>query len=60
MAKQFKGIAGRPVMTDEICKIADLTADPRNAKRHSSPRSSQIRLHRTVGYINRVVIQPNN
>jgi hypothetical protein len=36
MAKQSKGIPGRPIITDEVRKIADLTADPRNAKRHGA------------------------
>jgi hypothetical protein len=43
MAKQSKGIPGRPIITDEVRKIADLTADPRNAKRHSEFQISQNR-----------------
>jgi ParB-like nuclease domain len=43
MAKQSKpSLAGAPVITDEIRKISELTADPRNTRRHSEAQISQI------------------
>src|SRR3954466_1708338 len=38
MAKPSKP-AGEPVITDEVRKVADLTTDPRNARRHSEAQS---------------------
>ena len=46
MAKQSKptkaASVGEPVITDEVRKVAELTTDPRNARRHSEAQISQI------------------
>jgi ParB-like chromosome segregation protein Spo0J len=60
MAKQ-SAPAGQPVITDEVRKVAELKADPRNARRHSESQISQIAASiEQFGYINRVVIRPGN
>jgi ParB-like nuclease domain len=49
-----------PVITDEVCKVSALTADPRNAKKHFEAQVSQIAQSiERFGYIDKIVIRPN-
>lgn len=51
--------ATAPVITDETRKIADLTADPKNARRHSEAQISQIVLSiERFGFVNPISIRP--
>jgi ParB-like chromosome segregation protein Spo0J len=52
-------ISAGQIITDETRKIAALTADPRNARRHSQAQIAQI-VHsiEEFGFVNRVVIRP--
>lgn len=48
-----------PVITDETRKIADLTADPKNARRHSEAQISQIVTSiERFGFVNPISIRP--
>ena len=62
MAKQSKAAQpGKPIITDEIRRVADLVANPRNAKHHSESQIAGISASiEQFGFINRVIIQPNN
>lgn len=56
-----KAPAGTPAITDEIRKVADLVADPRNAKKHPESQIAQISASiEQFGFIHRVIIRPNN
>lgn len=60
MARQPKPISGRPIVTDEVRKVADLKPDPRNANRHSESQVAQIVTSiEQYGYIDKIVIRPN-
>lgn len=51
--------AGAPVITDETRKIADLSADPKNARRHSEAQISQIVTSiERFGFVNPISIRP--
>lgn len=62
MARQSpkKPAAGGPVITDEVRKVSDLTADPRNARRHSEAQISQI-VYSTdnFGFVEKLAIRPD-
>lgn len=46
-------------ITDEKRKVADLTADPKNAKRHSEQQISKIAASiERFGYVNKIAIRP--
>lgn len=53
-----------PRTVDETRKVADLKADPKNARRHSEAQIAQIaqivRSIETFSYVNKVVARPNN
>ncbi|CAN7377352.1 ParB/Srx family N-terminal domain-containing protein [Bradyrhizobium sp. LjRoot220] len=52
--------AGEPVITDETRKVADLTADPRNARRHSEAQISQIVYSiENFGFVEKLAIRPD-
>lgn len=52
---------GAPTRTDETRKVADLTVDPRNARRHSEAQISQIVASmERFGVVERILIRPNN
>jgi ParB-like chromosome segregation protein Spo0J len=47
-------------ITDETRKVAELKADPKNARRHSEAQVAQIASSiERFGFINRIVIRPN-
>jgi ParB-like chromosome segregation protein Spo0J len=49
-----------PVITDEVRKVASLTVDPRNAKKHPEAQIAQlVTLIERFGYIEKLVIRPN-
>jgi ParB-like chromosome segregation protein Spo0J len=51
---------GEPVITDELRKVAELTPDPNNARRHSEAQISQLVTSiERFGYIEKLVIRPN-
>jgi ParB-like chromosome segregation protein Spo0J len=58
MAKQSKAAKSGPVITDQVRKVAELSADPRNARRHSEAQISQI-VHsiETYGYVDKIIIR---
>lgn len=59
MAKP-KPAAIEPVITDEVRKIAELTADPRNARRHSEAQISQIvTAIERFGFVDKLSIRPD-
>jgi ParB-like chromosome segregation protein Spo0J len=52
--------AGEPVITDEVRKVADLTSDPSNARRHSEAQISQIVASiERFGFVNPISIRPS-
>lgn len=52
--------AGEPVITDEVRKVAELTADPRNARRHSEAQISQIVTSiEKFGFVEKLSIRPD-
>lgn len=52
---------GEPTRCDETRKLADLTVDPRNARRHSEAQISQIvQSMERFGVVERILIRPNN
>jgi ParB-like chromosome segregation protein Spo0J len=61
MAKQSKPAnIGEPVITDEVRKVAELTPDPHNARRHSEAQISQIaQAIERFGFIDKLAIRPN-
>jgi ParB-like chromosome segregation protein Spo0J len=61
MAKQSKPVhAGAPVITDEVRKVSELTADPRNARRHSEAQISQIvQSIERFGFVEKIAIRPD-
>jgi ParB-like chromosome segregation protein Spo0J len=61
VAKQSRSVpATEPVITDETRKIAALTADPKNARRHSEAQISQIVLSiERFGFVNPISIRPS-
>lgn len=67
MAKQSRPIfepgqttAGAPVITDEVRKVSELTADPRNARRHSEAQISQIvQSINRFGFVEKIAIRPD-
>lgn len=61
MAKQSRSVPSTdPVITDETRKIADLTADPKNARRHSEAQISQIVTSiERFGFVNPISIRPS-
>lgn len=51
--------ATEPVITDEVRKVVELTADPRNARRHSEAQISQIVLSiERFGFVDKIIIRP--
>ncbi|MBV9982282.1 ParB/Srx family N-terminal domain-containing protein [Bradyrhizobium sp.] len=60
MVKQTKPAAGAPAITDEVRKVAELTADPRNARRHSEAQISQIvQAIERFGFVEKLAIRPD-
>jgi ParB-like chromosome segregation protein Spo0J len=61
MPKQSKPVhAGAPVITDEVRKVSELTADPRNARRHSEAQISQIVASiERFGFVEKIAIRPD-
>lgn len=61
MARQpSKPATGEPVITDEIRKVAELSVDPRNARRHSEAQISQIVTSiERFGFVNPISIRPS-
>ena len=52
--------AGEPVITDEVRKVAELTADPKNARRHSEAQISQIAHSiERFGFVDKIIIRPD-
>jgi hypothetical protein len=52
--------AGEPVITDEVRKVSELTADPRNARRHSEAQISQIvQSIERFGFVEKLTIRPD-
>jgi ParB-like chromosome segregation protein Spo0J len=50
--------SGEPVITDEVRKVADLKADPDNARRHSEAQISQIVLSiERFGFVDKIIIR---
>lgn len=46
-------------IADEVRKVADLKADPKNARRHSEAQIAQIvQSIERFGYVNKIVVQP--
>ena len=60
MSKAKAAAAGVPAATVEVRQIASLTADPRNARRHSEAQISQIvgAIER-FGYVEMLVVRPD-
>jgi ParB-like chromosome segregation protein Spo0J len=60
MAKPKPAHAGGSVVTDEVRKISELTADPRNARRHSEMQIAQIvgSIER-FGFVNPIAVRPS-
>src|SRR5882724_8255287 len=60
MAKQSKPATGAPVITDELRKVSELTADQRNARRHSEAQISQIvQSIERFGFVEKIAIRPD-
>lgn len=61
MAKQSKpSLIGAPVITDQVRKLSDLIADPRNARRHSEAQISQIvQSIDRFGFVEKIAIRPD-
>jgi ParB-like chromosome segregation protein Spo0J len=60
MANKPKPAAGQAVITDETRDVVKLTADPRNARRHSEAQISQIVSSiEQFGFVEKLVIQPD-
>jgi ParB-like chromosome segregation protein Spo0J len=60
MISKPKPPAGEPVITDEVRKVAALTADPRNARRHSEAQISQIvQAIERFGFVDKLAIRPD-
>jgi ParB-like chromosome segregation protein Spo0J len=58
MAKQFN--PGAPVITDDVRKVSELIADPRNARRHSEAQISQIvQSIERFGFVEKIAIRPD-
>src|SRR5258708_2733067 len=52
--------AGEHVITDEVRKVAELTADPSNARRHSEAQISQIVASiERFGFVDKIIIRPD-
>jgi len=61
MAKPTKAEGtGGPVITDEVRKVASITVDPRNAKKHPESQVSQlVQSMEQFGYIEKLILRPN-
>jgi len=60
MAKQSRPATGQPVITDEVRKVSELTADPRNARRHSEAQISQIvQSIERFGFVEKIAVRPD-
>ncbi|MBR0693648.1 ParB/Srx family N-terminal domain-containing protein [Bradyrhizobium lablabi] len=61
MAKQSKVLrTGEPVITDEVRKVSELSADPRNARRHSEGQIAQIvQSIERFGFVEKLTIRPD-
>ena len=59
MSKPKPAPAGEPVITDEVRLVSALTADPRNARRHSEAQISQIVASiERFGFVEKITITP--
>lgn len=58
--KTVPAVTGKPSITDELRKVAELKPDPRNANRHSEGQVAQIVTSiEQYGYIDKIVIRPS-
>jgi ParB-like chromosome segregation protein Spo0J len=60
MAKPKTEPGDGPIITDEVRKVSALTADPRNARRHSEAQISQIvQAIERFGFVDKLAIRPD-
>lgn len=58
--KPSLGATGAPVITDQVRKLSELIADPRNARRHSEAQISQIMQSiDRFGFVEKIAIRPD-